>query len=412
MTKNAAVYFQKQFDAIVQKLPIPQQTTHKEALECFKTQGLPTSSDEAWKYTRLSTLMNEDFLSPHDINTVTKATIAPYHIDNLACYSLVFINGVMHSSLSESDTLDIVHEAKPLTYDAVSTLNAAFATNSITLHIPENTRLDRPIHIISLASATTSIHPQIALHMHKNSSATLIETHAGLDDTSYWTNPTTQIKLAEHATLHHLKIQQDSTKAYHTATSHCEMRDHSIYHNFSLYTGALLARNTLHTDIKGQHAACHLYGAYLAREKQHIDNYLPIIHHAPHSYSNQSYKGVLDDRATGIFYGKISVPPGAIKTDAHQLNHNLLLAEHAVAYSRPELEIETDDVQCSHGSAIGAIDLDALFYLQSRGIPEAEARRLVVEGFVADVFDSVQNTAMKTHLIQHVQAWLAKEGAI
>ena len=182
----------------------------------------------------------------------------------------------------------------------------------------------------------------------------------------------------------------------------------SGYDSFYASFGARLSRNEIATRLDGEGADCRLSGVYLARGRQHVDNTTVIDHREPGSVSKEHYKGVLDGDAHGVFQGKIIVRPGAQKTDAHQLNKNLLLSKTAQADTKPELEIHADDVKCSHGAAVGELDAEALFYLRSRGLDPAHAQRMLVEAFIGEVIDGIGTPALRSHLGGLVAAWLSE----
>lgn len=394
-------------------------------LDYFTSHGFPKASDEPWKYTHLESFLRADFAPAlYDANSISKAQLAPFTIADFPCYQLVFINGWLHSGLSDIAPLAAIGCTplsqsfdKALVQETVATppqdslvaLNTAFMADGMALNIPEGKLLDKPIHLLFLTlpgNKPYATHSRCIIRAGAGSHATIVETHAALGKGVYWSNNVTHVALAPNATVQHYKLQNESAESCHIGTTLATLDKHSNYTNFTLNIGGKIARNAIHTNIIGERAECHLNGAFLGSGNQLLDHYLPVVHNATHSTSHQHYKGVLSGQSQGVFYGKIIVPPKAIKTDAHQLNQNLILSQGATIYSRPELEIDTDDVQCSHGSATGDMDEDALFYLRSRGIAENDARNLLIEGFVDDVLESISQDTIKQHLHNAMHDWL------
>jgi len=182
------------------------------------------------------------------------------------------------------------------------------------------------------------------------------------------------------------------------------------YESFVLTLGGRLSRHDCFANFAGEGAACGLFGAYLLKGEQEATNATFVDHAVPKCTTDEVFKGVVDDRAHGVFLGKIAVRPQAQKTDAHQLNKNLLLSPRANVDTKPELEILADDVKCSHGATVGDLDEQALFYLEARGIPADEARRMLIEAFAADAIDRIEDdAALRAHLLAHVQRWLGRK---
>ncbi|HUN49455.1 MAG TPA: SufD family Fe-S cluster assembly protein, partial [Stellaceae bacterium] len=209
-----------------------------------------------------------------------------------------------------------------------------------------------------------------------------------------------------------IKIQIDGREAIHTALTRANLAHSAIYANFTLTLGARLSRQDTQVAINDEQVCLYLDGAYLLRDDQEATTATFVDHAAPNGKTREIFKGVMDDRSHGVFLGKIAVRPGADKTDAHQLNRNLLLSRRASADTKPELEILADDVKCSHGATVGDLDETALFYLRSRGIPEPAARRMLIESFAVDAIESaVTEPGLRAHLRRHLDTWLEKRGS-
>ena len=401
-----------------------------QGLERFVEAGLPTIRDETWKFTNLRALARDVFpLAPGRENGIAPEGLASYLPEGLDCHRLIFVNGRLRPDLSDIGDLPAgvrltglaalldddpelaeEHLAGTITGDSPVALNAAFMTDGAVLIMERGVALDRPVHLLYLAApedAPAVSHPRNLIIAGPGSSATLIESYAGLADRPYWTNVVTDIVAEQDAAIRHVKLQTEGTGAFHLAATRARLARGAVYDSFVAQTGARLARNEIAASLDGAGIDCRLAGAYLARGKQHLDNTTVVDHAMPNSTSHEHYKGVIDDDAHGVFQGKIIVRADAQKTDAHQLNKNLLLSENAQADTKPELEINADDVKCSHGAAIGELDEDALFYMRARGIEDAEAKRMLVRAFIGEIVDTVSPAPLRAHLERAVTAWLA-----
>ncbi|MCW5773312.1 MAG: Fe-S cluster assembly protein SufD, partial [Rhodospirillaceae bacterium] len=289
-------------------------------------------------------------------------------------------------------------------------LNAAFAADGYVLHIAPDTKAEAPIEILWIGSGADKppvYHPRNLIIAGRGAHATVIEHHVGLCIGAYFSDSVTEISLGEDAVLRHCKVQDESREAFHMAATGARLGEGAHLDSFVFSIGGRLARNEIHVALGGRRAQCRLNGAYLARGEQLIDHTTVIDHLVPETASRELYKGVLDGRARGVFQGKIVVHPGAQKTDGQQMKRALLLSDRAEIASKPELEINADDVKCSHGATAGELDDASLFYLRSRGIPEAEARRLLVEAFLNEVIDAVALAGMRLTLEHNISRWMA-----
>jgi Fe-S cluster assembly protein SufD len=239
--------------------------------------------------------------------------------------------------------------------------------------------------------------------------ASVIETYVSAGAESYWTNTVTEIFAAENARIGHYKIQKEHGSAFHTGYVHMVQQRTSVVNDHSLAFGGGLVRNDIRAVLADQGADCNLNGLYTIGGAQHVDNHTVIDHAKPHCTSHELYKGVLDGRSTGVFSGKIIVRKDAQKTDAIQSNKNLLLSDQANINTKPQLEIEADDVRCTHGATVGQMDEEALFYLQSRAIGIKEARSLLTYAFAADILDRVRFEPVRARLEAELFDWLGRE---
>lgn len=292
---------------------------------------------------------------------------------------------------------------------AVVALNTAFMEDGFVLTAEPDVKIDEPILIRFLSQTGTSEnarHMRNIIRLGANAEVTLLEEHAGINGHAYFANPVTDIALEDGSRLHHYKLQAESDAAFHLANVDCNVPKGATYENFSLSTGARLSRNELATRITGSGATSILNGAYLMRGKQHCDTTTITRHLVPENDSRQVYKGILDDDAQGVFQGKIHIAPDAQKVAGDQLSRALLLSERASVAVKPELEIYADDVKCSHGASSGELDADAYFYLQSRGIDEKTARKMLIDAFLADVLEEVSNEAVRGYFADVTARWM------
>jgi Fe-S cluster assembly protein SufD len=234
----------------------------------------------------------------------------------------------------------------------------------------------------------------------------VVESFVGVGAGVYFTNAVAQFEVGENAALRHYKAQRETKDAFHVAFQHADLARSARFVTLNVGMGGSLVRNDVHTILSGEGIDARVDGLYLAGERQHVDNHTYIRHAQPHCHSFELYKGILDDRARGVFNGRIYVDPVAQKTDAKQQNNCMLLSDHARINSNPQLEIFADDVKCTHGAAIGKTDDTAVFYLRSRGIPFAEARDLMVYAFASEVLERIEVDPLKVRLEADLFAWL------
>jgi Fe-S cluster assembly protein SufD len=249
------------------------------------------------------------------------------------------------------------------------------------------------VHFVYLTTADAegvAIHPRNLIVVERGARAAVIESYVTLvPDGLYWTNPVTEVAAAAGSWLEHTRIQRESERAYHVGLTQVNQQRDSHYRSFSMAMGAALARHNLHVRLNDENIETLMYGLYLTRGDQVVDNHTAIFHDQPNCRSWEVYKGVLDGRSRAVFNGKVLVQPAAQKTDAKQTNRNLLLSDLAKVDTKPQLEIFADDVKCTHGATVGRLDDTALFYARSRGIPQDSAERLLTYAFAAEVIEEV-----------------------
>lgn len=408
-SRSIALPYADGFAAVADVLPGPRDRRER-AIERFRQLGLPTVRVERWKYTNLNSLVAASLI-PARGERIDAASVAQLLPPALAPRRLVFVNGRLQPELSNAAaSLAGDPPARELTDDALLALNTALATDGCILRVAEP--LADAIEIVHVGMPGLGCHYRHAIELAAGASATVIETFVGDGTAAYWTNPVSDIRIGDAANLRHYKLQDEGQRAFHLAATDIQVGRDGTYENFVLATGAGLARNEIKVVLDGPGASCRLDGAYLGSGRQHLDTTTEIIHARPNTTSSETYKGVLDDQARGVFQGRIVVAKDAQKADGHQLNKTILLSERAEIDSKPELEIFADDVKCSHGAAAGELDEDALFYLRARGIDVTEARRLLIAAFIADVIEGIGDNTVRQTFGQRVAAWMqAPHGA-
>jgi FeS assembly protein SufD len=404
------------------------------AIAAYGRQGMPHRRIEAWKYTDLrARLVDVNPLGKSDGAAVNEGALTQAlgaEIARLPAYRVVLVEGDLSADLSdlaglksagvEAISLAVALEKPPAWLkkalghvnphddDAVLALNTALMTGGLALRIGEGVILDKPIHVIALDGAgdPASTFTRNVVIAEPGSSATILESFGSLGLRGSQRNAATELRIGAKAAVKHIKLQRDGDDAVHLCTWLVELGRDARYDAFQFSTGAALARNQIYLRFLGEGAAADISGAFLLRDRQHCDTTLLVEHRVPHCTSREMFKGVLDGEARGVFQGKIIVSPGAQKTDGKQMAGALLLSETAEFDSKPELEIFADDVVCGHGSTSGQIDDELLFYLEARGIPEAEARALLVQAFVGEAIERVEDEALRDALINASAAWL------
>lgn len=408
------------------------QSLRRDAMDAFTTLGFPTArrGNEEWKYTDVRPIARAGF-SLSTISTDPNPEIAS-HIDSLtdpAWHRLVFLDGQFVPQLSQlpetitvgnladaleaHDSLIQQHLAKHASYktQAFTALNTAFLNNGAFIHLPPDTSLDRPLHLIYLATTNethTLSQPRTLAVIGSGSKATIVETYAGPPGTSYLSNAVSELLIQKNASLDYYRIQQHGNKGYHVGTTQAVLGLGSNFSSTTLDLGGDLVRNNLNALLDAPECSCTLNGLYLAGDSQKIDNQVIINHAKPHTNSRELYKGILGGRARAAFHGSIIVQKDAQKVDAKQEDKNLLLSDRAQVNVKPAFWIYADDVKCGHGAASGQIDENSLFYLQSRGIGHEEARRLLVRGFAHEIIETVGNPTVKSHFNNLVKAKLTE----
>jgi len=403
-------------------VPAAAQSVRRAAFDRFASLGFPTTKNEDWHFTSVAPIAEEEFtLLTAKSGDVKRADLGRFTFGATDWYTMVFVNGRFTPELSDiarlpagvkirdlasawsksSETVDRVGRLASYDNHAFTALNTAFMYDGAVIEIAKEVDVERPIHVLYVTDATaakTMMHPRNLVVVGRHARATLIESYVSTSDAMYLVNAVTEVSVGEGATLRHYKMQREGRRAFHVGTIEAHQARDSHYVSFSLATGAELSRTNVYTTLDGEGCGATLNGLYMLDGEQICDHQTQIIHAQPNCFSRELYKGVLDDRSHGVFNGKVYVHPIAQKTDGKQTNNTLLLSDTAHIDTKPQLEIFADDVKCTHGATVGQIDQTALFYLKSRGIDRALARRLLTYAFAADVLETIEIEAVREGL--------------
>ena len=393
----------------------------------FENQGFPTKRHEAWKYTSLHSLPEKAIASWNE--TVShRACMEPLE----GSYIIVLQDGkfdlnqsrlpeglsvidLNHQEISDesAETFYKLFKPEDITDDANShvALNIANASEALSIRVQKGRHINEVIevHHIITENKSGGRYTQLWLLQEADSHVTLLERFYGSgsrnteNDNDILQNHVSYFCLEKGAHLSHNRIQNAPINCHHLYTERVTLKDSSNYESFTLTTGAQLSRQETSVDIEGEHVHCNQKGITLGHNNQHHDAYLPVVHHSPQSYSKQHFRQILDDQSKGVFYGRVQVPETGQKTEAHQLNHNLLLSKDARAFTRPELDIFTDDVICSHGATVGDLDEQSIYYLQARGIDKEQAKRLLINAFAEEIINDLPHQAIRYLMQEHLR---------
>ncbi len=398
------------------------QQLRRDALQRFAERGFPGRKEEDWKYTDVSSIVRGGFSleggadGERGSRKAEGGTGVPHPALRIPhSVRLAFINGDWEPSLStdgagapysasrtphltlgrlaeaineDSDLDEYLGRCADADRNSFVALNTAFLADGAFVRVPRGKTLTTLIHLVFVSEPgheRVMTQPRTLILLEPGTEATVAETYIGQDEGEYFTNAVTEVVIEEGASLDHYKLMLEGNGAAHVATTQVHQGRDSAYHSFSLAMGAQLARNDLNVILDAQGASCQLEGVAVAADHQHVDNHTSIDHAKPHGTSRQTYKTLLGGSATGVFNGKILVRPNAQRTDAEQVNKNLLLSRQATMDTKPQLEIFANDVRCTHGATVGRLEAGALFYLQSRGLERQEASALLACGFAADL---------------------------
>ena len=402
----------------------------EDAFARFAEVGFPTTRDEDWRFTNITPIVRTQFRLPGTaLVQLPPAELKSWNIEGSAA-RLVFVNGRYAPELSRIDALpkgvavsslreqiegnsdqiskQLGHYADTQR-DAFVALNTAFVEDGAYVHVKRGVVAEAPIHLLFVSSsdhAALMSHPRNLVVFEDQSQGTVVEEYVSLGGGMMFSNSVTELVAGDDAHVSHYMIEREHKEAFNVSTLRIQQGRTASVASHSFLLGGGLVRNNVHPVLAGEGGECLINGLFVGSGKQHLDNYMHVEHASPHCASRQFYNGILDDKAHGVFHGRIVVHKDAQKTDAKQTNRNLLLSDDAQIDTKPQLEIYADDVKCTHGATIGQIDENALFYLRSRGMSEAEARRLLLLAFASECVERMRPGAAQIYVEQLIQEHL------
>ena len=405
------------------------QSLRESSFDQFERTGFPNIKQEEWKYTNVAPIAKVNF-APVLVNNGTELTgtnaLAPFAYEEARQSRLVFVNGMLRKELSSMEAvpagviaMDLDAALRSSQYEATirehleqypyaddsgfSALNTALFARGLFLKIPRGLSVAAPIHLLFIGedhdgSTPPAAFPRVLIGAEANSAATIIESYASPNTSVYLTNAIVDLAVGDGARIQHYKIQRESMGAFHVATTRAQLGSHATYNTTTINFGAALSRHNIDVRMDHEGAECSIDGLYMVDGSQHTDTHSVIDHRQPHCTSQQLYKGILDGKSRAVFNGKVFVRHGAQQTDAQQTNKNLLLSKEARVDTKPQLEIFADDVKCTHGAAVGQLDEEELFYLESRGINPGLARNVLTYGFAGEVIERIGIESIRREL--------------
>jgi Fe-S cluster assembly protein SufD len=400
----------------------------QDAFARFCQTGFPTTHDENWRFTNVSSLARTRF----ELGTrepVACEDLEPFRLSGAVC-QLVFVNGHFERELSVLGRLPAgikvaslaaeidlnpeavrEHFARYLNMqrDPFCALNTAFAEDGAYVEIRKGSVLEQPVSLLFVSTSADKplmSHPRNLIVCGEESEATIVEDYVSFGESPAFSNTATELLAGESAVISHYMIVREHGRACKISTLRLEQGRSANVASHSLLLGGGLVRNNVHPVLAGEGGECLINGLFIGSGRQHLDNYMLVEHRSPHSSSRQFYNGILDDGSHGVFHGRIIVHKDAQKTDAKQTNRNLLLSDDARIDTKPQLEIYADDVKCTHGATIGQIEENALFYLRSRGIDELSARKLLLLAFASECLDRMAASAARDHVERLIHRYL------
>jgi Fe-S cluster assembly protein SufD len=392
---NTIAYFKERFD---QFQPSDDHggldKIREQAFTAFSAMGIPGTKHEEWKYTRVAGLFNKEFQLPADplTGTIMTSDLDKFRLPGYAqANELVFVNGFYSFALSriQSSGLEVIaleeaanngHRDQVTQWlgdsghylkDGINALNTAFVHGAVFIHVAKGQQIEHPLyiyHVTDARSVNILSQPRSLMIIHEQAQVQVVESYSTLGNNESFTNQVMEIIVENAARLEYYKIQNDGSNTNQVSTTHIRQVGKSFIHTVTISLNGGLVRNNLNVILDAKNCEAHLYGLYFQSGQSHIDNHTIVDNIKPNCLSNELYKGILSDSATGVFNGKIFVRQAAQKTNAYQSNKNILLSDSSSVNTKPQLEIFADDVKCTHGCTVGRLNEEGLFYLQSRGI--------------------------------------------
>jgi Fe-S cluster assembly protein SufD len=430
-------YFEEKYDQL-QSAEMDSRISllRKTGFETFNKAGFPTFRNEEWKYTDISSLFKKSYqLSPEAAQfSVTKNDIDPIRLPGYeAANELVFVNGCYQPLLSNirtsADQLVVLtldealqqtayreiidqHLGSSSKYlkDGIHALNTSFIHQGLFIYVKKRQQPEQAIYIYNITDArqsATLAQPRTLLFADEDSKLSVAEIYHTLGNSDSFTNQVMEVVVTQNAWFEYYKIQHDNANSSQVSTTHIHQIGKCYVHALTVSLSGGMIRNNLNLIMDAPHNEAHLYGLYLLKDRCHVDNHTLVDNRSPNCFSNELYKGIVDDSATGVFSGKILVEKDAQKTNAYQSNKNIVLSDRASVNTKPQLEIFADDVKCSHGCTVGQLDEEALFYLRARGISQENAKAILLKAFASDILQQIKHDELRLHVEQLIANRLA-----
>ncbi|MEO6948616.1 MAG: Fe-S cluster assembly protein SufD [Ginsengibacter sp.] len=389
----------------------------------FTETGLPSFKNEEWKYTFISNLFRKQY---HLSDEKRNVTFNQSELDSVRlpgaenANELFFINGKYEASLStirstekeltilpleeaaKGEYKDLVNEHLNKSFDfikdGIHALNTSFIYGGIFILIPKNQVVENPIffyHLMDTKENHQLVQPRSLIYVEKSAKVQLVETYKTIGVMDSFTNEVMEVVVEENAIVEYYKLQDDVAISSQVGTTHIRQIGKSYVHTVTISLNGGMIRNNIDIIMEAAGNEAHMYGLYLVKGRTHVDNHTLVDNTKPNCFSNEFYKGIIDENATGVFSGKIYVRPDAQKTNAYQSNKNILLSESATVNTKPQLEIFADDVKCSHGCTVGKLDEEALFYLRTRGISKENAQSMLLQAFASDIVSQIRPEGLR-----------------
>ena len=394
----------------------------QKALVTFNELSFPTTRDEEWRYTNISPLLKHNFSIANNETLISKERVSKYLFDELISHQLVFVNGYFSAENSKLNKLpegviigslsDAIKNYPEIVekhfgkyagddHQIFTALSTAYIKDGAFVYVPDGKIVEDTVHIIFITSELNKkiiTQPRNLFVAGKNSQLSIIEHYVSDDENIHFTNTVTEIFVDENSVFDHIKLQEESRNAFHIARMEVNQERYSNFKSFFFSKGAAISRNNFNSKFNDDSGECTLNGLFLIKEEQLFDIHTVIDHAKPHCDSHEHYIGILDDKARGVFNGKVFVRQDAQKTNAFQKNNNIILSDNALVNTKPQLEIFADDVKCSHGATIGQIDEEAMFYLKSRGIGDKSATAILLNAFASVVLTPIKVESVRKYL--------------
>lgn len=396
----------------------------KEGVKAFNKHGIPSARNEEWRFTSVGNLFKKEYDFSADNLKITASDIDAIRLPGSGnADELVFVNGRFVSELSvirsnekeciimpledavKSEYQDLVNEhlgkSSLFIKDGIHALNTSFIYGGVFIHLNKNQVLEHPVYLYHLSDTRinhTLAQPRSLVYIDQSAKLQLIESFTTVGSMDSFTNGVMEIVVNTNAIVEYYKIQNDVVNASQVTTTHVRQIGKSYAHGVTISLNGGLIRNNMNIVMEAEGNEAHLYGLYLLKGNTHVDNHTLVDNTKPNCFSNEFYKGILDDNASGVFSGKIFVRPDAQKTNAYQSNKNILLSDNATINTKPQLEIFADDVKCSHGCTVGQLDEEALFYLRTRGISKEHAQSMLLGAFAEDIVMQIKNEPLRNYV--------------